>query len=242
MPFAARFVTAARFVSNSMHCLHVLSPRGDRSCRKVHSLHDLSALRQYHCTLSFLFPRCVCVCVCMRACTSVCVCACMRLCVCVCVRARAYMCLLECVHAYLCLRACVRACVCVCARARVCVCVCVCVHACCVVLCYSRNMFKKTKLAPSPICNCGLVDPLNINCRDAHFCRQQEQMCGQQQSSYTSNSTAARRNWRRQLQSSCRLDSHCSGDREEEEEIPVTFSVKLEFCIALSRLQGFCCL
>ena len=47
----------------------------------------------------------------------------------------------------------------------------------------------------------------NIYCRDAHFCRQQEQMCGQRQSSYTPNSTAARRNWRRQPQSSCRLDS-----------------------------------
>ena len=55
-------------------------------------------------------------------------------------------------------------------------------------------------------------------CRDAGFCRQQEQMCGQQQSSYTPNSTVARRNWRRQLHSSCILDSQCSGDREEEEE------------------------
>ena len=58
----------------------------------------------------------------------------------------------------------------------------------------------------------------NIHCRDAHFCRQQEQTCGQRQSSYTLNSTVARRNWRRRLQSSCRLDSQCSGDREEEEE------------------------
>ena len=32
------------------------------------------------------------------------------------------------------------------------------------------------------------------------------------------NSTAARRNWRRRPQSSCRLDSQCSGDGEEEEE------------------------
>ena len=36
-----------------------------------------------------------------------------------------------------------------------------------------------------------------IYCRDTRFCRQQEQTCGQQQSSYTPNSTAARRNWRR---------------------------------------------
>ena len=58
----------------------------------------------------------------------------------------------------------------------------------------------------------------NIYRRDAHFCRQQEQLCGQWQSSYTSNSMAARRNWRRQLHSSCRLDSQCNSDRKEEEE------------------------
>ena len=55
----------------------------------------------------------------------------------------------------------------------------------------------------------------NIYCRDARFCRQQEQVCGQRQSSYTPNPTAVRRNWRRQLHSSCRLDSQCSGDRKE---------------------------
>ena len=43
-------------------------------------------------------------------------------------------------------------------------------------------------------------------------------MCGQRQSSYTPNSTAARRNWRRQAHLSCRLDSQCSDDRDEEEE------------------------
>ena len=42
-------------------------------------------------------------------------------------------------------------------------------------------------------------------------------MCGQQQYSYTPNSTAARRNWRRRPHASCRLDYQCSGDREEEE-------------------------
>ena len=62
----------------------------------------------------------------------------------------------------------------------------------------------------------------NICCRDAHFCRQQEQMCGQQESSYTPNSTAARRNWRRRPQSSCRLDFQWSADREEEEDNLVT--------------------
>ena len=56
---------------------------------------------------------------------------------------------------------------------------------------------------------------LNIYCRDAHFCRQQEETCGQRRSSYTPNSTAARRNWRRQLHSTCRLGSQCSGDWEE---------------------------
>ena len=56
----------------------------------------------------------------------------------------------------------------------------------------------------------------NIYYRDAHFFWQQEQMCGPQQSSYTSNSTASRRNWRRRPQSPCRLDSQCSGDRGED--------------------------
>ena len=50
-------------------------------------------------------------------------------------------------------------------------------------------------------------------------CRQQEHMCGQQQSSYTPNSMAARRNWRRRPQSSCGLDSQCSSDREEKRSI-----------------------
>ena len=54
--------------------------------------------------------------------------------------------------------------------------------------------------------------------RYAHFCRQQEQTCGQQQSSYTLDSTAARMNWKRQQHSSCILDPQCSGDREEKED------------------------
>ena len=74
----------------------------------------------------------------------------------------------------------------------------------------------------------------NIHCRDAHFCRQQEQTCGQRQSSYTLNSTVARRNWRRRLQSSCRLDSQCSGDREEEEEEE---EVMLLGCPVFGRMQ-----
>ena len=67
---------------------------GDRSYRKVHSLHVLSPLRRQRC-MSFLFRRCVCVCVCVNiVCVRVrvCVCACVRTCVCVCVRAH------TCVH------------------------------------------------------------------------------------------------------------------------------------------------
>ena len=77
---------------------HVLSLHGDETCRKGHSLHGLSLLRQHHYNLSFprffffFFGVCVCVCVCAR------------------VRARA--------HVY----------VFVCARAHTCVCVCVDVH------------------------------------------------------------------------------------------------------------------
>ena len=59
---------------------------------------------------------------------------------------------------------------------------------------------------------------LYIYLRDAHFCRQQKQTCGQQQSSYTPNSTAARRNWRRRLHSSLRLDSQCSDDRDNDDD------------------------
>ena len=56
--------------------------------------------------------------------------------------------------------------------------------------------------------------------------------CGQRQSRYTPNSTAARRNWRRRPHSSCRLDSQSSGNREEEEEVlkatgVITFGVPL---------------
>ena len=43
---------------------HVLSQCGDKSCRKVHSPHVLSSLRQQRSiSPSFLFPRCACVCV-----------------------------------------------------------------------------------------------------------------------------------------------------------------------------------
>ena len=81
---AERFVT----LTNLMHYLHVLSlrhvlsPRGDKSCRKVHLLHDLSPLRQQHYHLSLLFLWCVCVCVnvSVGACTCLWVRACVFLC------------------------------------------------------------------------------------------------------------------------------------------------------------------
>ena len=82
-------------LSNLMHCLHVLSLRhvfslrGDKTCRKVHSLHVLSLLRQQHYNLSFpslVVCVCVCVCVCARAHARA------RVCVCVCPRARVCMC------------------------------------------------------------------------------------------------------------------------------------------------------
>jgi len=44
---------------------------------------------------------------------------------------------------------------------------------------------------------------------------------------YTTNSTAAGRNWRRRPHSSFRLDSQCSGDREEEEEVGYNGDVEL---------------
>ena len=37
--------------------------------------------------------------------------------------------------------------------------------------------------------NCRDVLRVCMYCRDAHFCKQQEQMCGQQQSSYTPHQT-----------------------------------------------------
>ena len=77
------------------------------------------------------------------------------------------------------------------------------------------------KLAPSPTCNCDLEDQTaeHILQRCPLLQRQQEQTCGQQQSSYAPKCTAAKRNWRRRPHSSCRLDSQCSGDREEEEVV-----------------------
>ena len=82
----------------------------------------------------------------------------------------------------------------------------------------------------------------NVYCRDAHFCRQQEQICGQRQSSYTPNSRAARRDWRRRPHSSCRLDSQCSGHREEEFANGIQNTQKKQFSctLAISGFQLFC--
>ena len=65
-------------------------------------------------------------------------------------------------------------------------------------------------------------------CRKSCFCRKQDKMCGQRQSSYTPNSTAARRNWRRRPQSSCRLHSQHGSDWEEERRCPA-LNVKSHF-------------
>ena len=74
----ARFVTTAPFIT-----------RGVKTCRKVHSLHVLSFLRQQHYNLSLLsLVVCVCVCVCARARARAQVFAHTRMCVCVCVDVR----------------------------------------------------------------------------------------------------------------------------------------------------------
>ena len=61
-----------QIVTNLMHCLHVLSLRyvlslrSDKTCRKIHSLHVLSPLRQQHYSLSSpSFHVCVCVFMCI---------------------------------------------------------------------------------------------------------------------------------------------------------------------------------
>ena len=87
-------------LSNLMHCLHVLSLRrvlslrGDKTCRKVHSLHGLSPLRQQHYNLICLSLSSMCVCVCVacvrvraRVCTCVSASACVPTRMCMCARA-----------------------------------------------------------------------------------------------------------------------------------------------------------
>ena len=87
--------------------------------------------------------------------------------------------------------------------------------------------FRKMKLAPSPTRNCGLEDQTAEHILQKFPLLQKlpllqtatiKLMRGQRQSSYTPNSAAARRNWRRQLHSSCRQESQCSSDREEVDE------------------------
>ena len=87
-------------------------------------------------------------------------------------------------------------------------------------------------MGPSPTCNRGL---------EGHAAEHMLQRCPLLQTARTkmlptavqlhANSTAAGRNWRRRLQSSCRLDSQCSGDREEEE-------TESEYSMSQYKLQG----
>ena len=76
---------------------HILSLRGDKMCRKVHSLHVLSLLCQQHYNLPFPFLV-VCVCtltwmrLCARARTHVCVYMCVLMCICPWQRVRAHVC------------------------------------------------------------------------------------------------------------------------------------------------------
>ena len=122
-PVAARFVTTVHFVTtvtkhikfDALPARFVTAARGDKMCRKVHSLHVLSLLRQQHYNLSFpSLIVCVCLCVCVRARTCPFVCARAQ----VCLRARAHVCV------------CVLMCVCPWQRAcpRVCCCVLCCVY------------------------------------------------------------------------------------------------------------------
>ena len=94
--FSLRHVLSLRQnVSNLMHCLHVLplryvlSLRGDKTCRKVHSLHVLSpfASNTRICPSLPLVCAFVCVCVCVFVCVHAYAYARMRarVCVCVCV-------------------------------------------------------------------------------------------------------------------------------------------------------------
>ena len=89
----AHCVTKARKMSDLMHCLHILSLchilslHGDKTCRKVHLLHDLSPLHQQLYNLSFpSLDMCVCMCVfvpvCLCACVCVLMCICLWQCVC----------------------------------------------------------------------------------------------------------------------------------------------------------------
>ena len=151
---------------------------------------------------------CVCVRACVRAFVPVCMCVCECVCVCVC--------LCACVRACLCARVCVCVwclCVCVCARARV------------FLVCEmysSRSLF--TVLWANYRRLSGAVAVFQVLAFSFAWStapvewvsltkRQQNEMWAQQLSSqlatHQRNSTAAKRNWRRQPHSSCRLDSQC---------------------------------
>ena len=101
----AHCVTKARKMSDLIHCLHILSLwhilslHGDKTCRKVHLLHDLSPLHQQHYNLSFPSLN-VCVCMCVRACVFVPVCLCVCVCVCWCAFVCGSACACRCVVVY----------------------------------------------------------------------------------------------------------------------------------------------
>ena len=61
-----RGTVAARFITKGKSDA-VPAVRGDKTCRKVHSLHVLSLLPQQHYNLSFLSLVFLCVCVCVYA-------------------------------------------------------------------------------------------------------------------------------------------------------------------------------
>ena len=74
--------------------------------------------------------------------------------------------------------------------------------------------------APSPTCNCGLEDQTveHVLERCPLLQTVRKKMCGRQQSSYTPNSMAAKRNRKRWPHASCRLDFQRSGNDEEAAE------------------------
>ena len=58
----------------------------------------------------------------------------------------------------------------------------------------NAHMFRKMKLAPSPAAVLKTTQP-NMYCSNAHFCKQQDKMCGQQQYSYTPTHQLLRQQW-----------------------------------------------
>ena len=100
-----------------------------------------------------------------------------------------------------------------------------------------QGMFKRMKLAPSPICDWELEDQTAEHILQRCPLLQTKETCGQRRSIYTPNSTAAGRNWRRQIHSTCRLYFQCSGDREKEEEEEGTSTIHIDFIYLLFTLN-----